>query len=264
MVVMGLRPAEPGEDRRLIGQIVSDPLAMVIPPAPEPPPPPCFCARPLRPTPGPAACWKETGGNPLLDRELVHVIADELAPTEATCPACASSGRRPARARCSPLRHPGAKATLARAVAILGDDADPRRAAALADLEERAAFEAVDALARVDVLRAQPRLRSSIHSVAQRSTRRSHRSSETGDTPAPRVCSPTPARNRNASPRTCCAARRPQIRRPSRRCATPRCAPARAVPWRAPSPTFDAPSRSRRRTRSAPKCSSSSARPRRT
>jgi DNA-binding CsgD family transcriptional regulator len=40
-------------------------------------------------------------------------------------------------------------------VAILGDDADPRQAAALVDLDEQTAFEAVDALARVDVLRPQ-------------------------------------------------------------------------------------------------------------
>ena len=34
LVVVGLRPAEPGEDPGLIGQIVSDPLAAVIRPAP--------------------------------------------------------------------------------------------------------------------------------------------------------------------------------------------------------------------------------------
>ena len=34
LIVVGLHPAEPGEDPGLIGQIVSDPLAVVIRPAP--------------------------------------------------------------------------------------------------------------------------------------------------------------------------------------------------------------------------------------
>src|SRR5207247_1797389 len=44
---------------------------------------------------------------------------------------------------------------LAKAVAVLGDDADPRQAAELASLDEHEASEAVAALARVDVLRPQ-------------------------------------------------------------------------------------------------------------
>ena len=165
LVVVGLRPAEPGEDPGLLGQIVSDPLATVIRPAPlsaaaaalllreslSPDAEDAFCA----------ACWKETGGNPLLLRELVHTIAAEgLAPAEANVPRlrhlAARAGSRAVALRLSPLE-PQAT-TLAQAVAILGDDADPRQAAALADLKEQAAFEAVDALARVDVLRPQPPL----------------------------------------------------------------------------------------------------------
>src|SRR6266571_27279 len=90
-VVVGLRPTEPGEDPYLLGQIVSDPLAAVIRPAPlttkaatrllrevlSPDADDAFCA----------ACEEATGGNPLLLRELVHAIADEgLAPTEANVP----------------------------------------------------------------------------------------------------------------------------------------------------------------------------------
>ena len=164
-VLVGLRPAEAGEDLGLLNQIVSDPLATVIRPAPlsleatvrflrealSPSAEDAFCA----------ACWKETAGNPLLVRELVPVIAAEgLAPTEANVPRLrelgARAGSRAVALRLSRLA-PEAT-TLAQAVAILGDDADPRQAAALADLEEQAAFEAVDALARVDVLRPQPPL----------------------------------------------------------------------------------------------------------
>jgi DNA-binding CsgD family transcriptional regulator len=77
-----------------------------------------------------------------------------------TCPAFARSGAR-AGSRAVSLRLsrlPPAATDLAQAVAILGDDADPRLAAALAGLDERSASEAAGALARVDVLRAQPPL----------------------------------------------------------------------------------------------------------
>ena len=76
-----------------------------------------------------------------------------------TCPACASSGRGPAHAP-SPSPLP-ASAGGDDGRAGRGDSGRRRRsrqAAALADLDEQAAFEAVDALARVDVLRPQPPL----------------------------------------------------------------------------------------------------------
>jgi DNA-binding CsgD family transcriptional regulator len=162
LVVVGLRPEEPGEEPGLIDKIVSDPLAAVIRPAPlsaaaaavllrdalSPDADDAFCA----------ACWEATAGNPLLVRELVHVIAVEgLAPTEANVARLrelgARAGSRAVSLRLSRL--PPEATTLAQAVAILGDDADPRQAAALADLDEQAAFEAIDALSRVDVLRPQ-------------------------------------------------------------------------------------------------------------
>ena len=139
LVVVGLRPEEPAEDPGLLGQIVSDPLAAVIRPAPlTPRRPPGSCARRSRPMPSDAfcaACWEETGGNPLLLRELGHEIAaDGLAPTEANVPRlrelAARAGSRAVSVRLSRL--PPQATALARAVAILGDDADPRLAAALA------------------------------------------------------------------------------------------------------------------------------------
>jgi DNA-binding CsgD family transcriptional regulator/tetratricopeptide (TPR) repeat protein len=165
LVVVGLRPAEPGEDPGLIGQIVSDPLATSVRPAPLST---TAVARLLRESLSPeaddafcAACREATGGNPLLLRELVHAIAAErLAATEANVPRlrelAARAGSRAVSLRLSRL--PPAATTLARAVAILGDDANPRQAAGLADLDERAASEAAAALARVDVLRPQPPL----------------------------------------------------------------------------------------------------------
>ena len=165
LVLVGLRPAEPGEDPGLIGQIVSDPLATTVRPAPLSTE---AVARLLRESLAPeaddafcAACQETTGGNPLLLRELVHTIAAEgLAPAEANVPRlrelAARAGSRAVSLRLSRL--PPEATTLAQAVAILGDDADPRHAAGLADLDEQAASEAAAALARVDVLRPQPPL----------------------------------------------------------------------------------------------------------
>jgi DNA-binding CsgD family transcriptional regulator len=165
VVLVGLRPEEPGAEPGLIDKIVSDPLATVIRPAPlsaaaaalllrsslSPDADDAFCT----------ACWQEAAGNPLLVRELVHAIAVEgLAPTEANVARLrelgARAGSRAVSLRLSRL--PPEATTLAQAVAILGDDADPRQAAALTDLDEEAAFDVVDALARVDVLRPQPPL----------------------------------------------------------------------------------------------------------
>jgi DNA-binding CsgD family transcriptional regulator len=165
VIVVGLRPGEPGEDPRLLGQIVSDPLATVIRPAPlstdattrlvraslSREADDAFCV----------ACHQETGGNPQLLRDLVHEIATEgLAATGANVPRLreleARAGSRAVSLRLSRL--PPEASRLARAVAILGEDADPRQAAALAELDEQAASEAVGALARVDILRPQPPL----------------------------------------------------------------------------------------------------------
>ena len=162
LVVVGLRPGEPGADPGLLGQIVSDPLAAGVQPAPLSPEAAARLVREaLRDADDAfcAACHEETGGNPLLLRELVHAIAAEgLAPTEDNVPPLreleARAGSRTVSLRLSPL--PPEATRLARAVAILGEDADPRLAATLADLEDGAASEAAGALARVDVLRPQP------------------------------------------------------------------------------------------------------------
>ena len=162
LVLVGLRPAEPGEDPGLIGQIVSDPLATTVRPAPLSTE---AVARLLRESLSPeaddafcAACQEATGGNPLLLRELVHAIAAEgLAPTEENVPRLheieARAGSRAVTLRLSGLP-PEARA-LAHAVAILGDDVDPRQAAQLARLDEHAVSDAAAALARVDILRAE-------------------------------------------------------------------------------------------------------------
>jgi DNA-binding CsgD family transcriptional regulator len=165
LVVAGLRPEEPGDEAGLIRQIVSDPLATVIRPAPLSA---AAATAFLRETLGPdaedgfcAACQEETAGNPLLLREVAHVVAAEgLAPTEANVPRLRGlAGRAGSRAVSLRLsRLPPEATALARAVAIFGDDADPRQAVALAGLDEEAGSGAADALARADVLRPRPPL----------------------------------------------------------------------------------------------------------
>ena len=215
-----------------------------------------------------ATCWEETAGNPLLLRELVHaIVAEGLAPTEANVPLLpelgARAGSRAVSLRLSRL--PPEATMVAQAVAILGDDAEPRQAAALADLDEQAAFEAVDALARVDVLRPQPPL-AFVHPLIRAAVYETLTPLERdrGHARAARLLA-----NAGAEPERvavhllrCPPSADAQVVATLREAA--RRAGSRAVLRRAPSPTFAARSRSRRRTRSAPKCSSSSARPRRT
>jgi predicted ATPase len=159
-IVVGLRPREPGEDSSLLGQIVSDPLATVIRPAPLSEEAAAALVRetltPIAEDAFCTACWKETGGNPLLLRELVRAVGVEgLIPVEANVPRLheleARAGSRPVSLRLSTL--PQEATVLAQAVAILGDDADLRQTAELAELDEPSASEAAAALARVDVLR---------------------------------------------------------------------------------------------------------------
>src|SRR5262245_11574471 len=159
LLVVNLRPAEPGEDPALIGRILSDPLAVVI----RPPPLSVkasaqFVRASLPPGADDAfcfACHEETGGNPLLLRELANGVADEgLAPIAANVPRLreleARVGGRAVSVRLSRL--PPEATRLARAVAILGDGADPHLAAALADLDEDRASQATADLVRADVL----------------------------------------------------------------------------------------------------------------
>jgi DNA-binding CsgD family transcriptional regulator/tetratricopeptide (TPR) repeat protein len=161
-IVAGLRPAEPGEAPALLSQIVSDPRTLVIQPAPLSL---AATARLVRATLSPGAddafcmaCHEITGGNPLLLRDLRNaIIAEDLAPTSVNIPLlrelAARAGSRALSARLSPL--PREATRLAQAVAILGEGVDAHHAAALADLDEQAASEAIADLARVDVLSSQ-------------------------------------------------------------------------------------------------------------
>jgi DNA-binding CsgD family transcriptional regulator/tetratricopeptide (TPR) repeat protein len=161
LVLVGVRPAQPGEEEALVSQIVSDPLAAIIRPGA------LSVQATARLLPErtsaddedafAAACHHATGGNPLLLHELVHAVAAEgLAPISVNASRVAAVAAR-AGSRAVSLRLAGLPqeaTSLAQAVAVLGDDADPVFAATLAGLDERTAAEAAGALASVEVLRA--------------------------------------------------------------------------------------------------------------
>ena len=100
LLVVGLRPSEPGEDAphragRLrsaghgasAGSLGNDATAQLVRATLSADADDVFCS----------ACQEETGGNPLLLRELVSRIAAEgLAPTAANVPVCVSSRHEPA------------------------------------------------------------------------------------------------------------------------------------------------------------------------
>jgi hypothetical protein len=160
LIVVGLRPAEPRPDLALLRRITTDPLATVLRPgalseeatgelmrhAFASDVEPAFRA----------AIHEAGGGNPLLVRELANALAGEgLAPTAANVHRLRDlGGQAVSRAVSLRLSHLSAEATkLAQAVAILGEDADPGQAAALAGLDEATAADVAADLERVEILR---------------------------------------------------------------------------------------------------------------
>ena len=108
------------------------------------------------------ACHRVTGGNPLLLEELIRTVAAErVAPSAGSVEVlerlAPDAVARSVRLRLARL--PAEAAALARAVAVLGDGADRRHAAALAGIEQRSQAPAAAVLARVDLLRPDPPLR---------------------------------------------------------------------------------------------------------
>jgi DNA-binding CsgD family transcriptional regulator len=159
LLVVAARPAEPGADGALLAEMAADasarllrpralsaePVAQIVRAAVGAPAHDAFCA----------ACLEASGGNPFLLRELLAALTAEGARGDA---AEAEHVREVAPASISRAvlvrlaRLPAAARRLAQAVAVLGDDAEPRDAAALAGLEREEAAEAADALTGAGVL----------------------------------------------------------------------------------------------------------------
>ena len=159
LIIVGLRPSEPGADFPLLAQLTTDPLATVVRPG----------ALSEEATgelighvfPGgvePAfrmALHEASGGNPLFVSELTNAVAAQgVAPTAANAPLLRDlGGQAVSRAVSLRLSHLSAEATsLAMAVAILGDDAELRHAAELAGLDETVASDAAADLGHVEIL----------------------------------------------------------------------------------------------------------------
>jgi tetratricopeptide (TPR) repeat protein len=142
VVLVGLRPAEPVVDQQLLTQVTTDPVAMVVRPAPLSQAASVRLVRTMLTEDAQEefclACHTASGANPLLLHELVGVaLAEGLEPTAAEVARLAEIGPRAVRQRVALrlARLGPAAAALCAAVAILGDGADPRYVATLAGLQ---------------------------------------------------------------------------------------------------------------------------------
>jgi DNA-binding CsgD family transcriptional regulator len=166
MLVLAARPSEPGAHAELLDQLVSDPVTRVLRPAAlsgtavaqlvrsqlageaED----VFCA----------AVHEATGGNPFMLRELLVELAAHGS-TGAAREAAEVRELSPASIQRTVLlrlaRLPDDAGRVARAVAVLGEDAEPRQIVALSGLEAGATAVAVDALVTGGILDASRPLR---------------------------------------------------------------------------------------------------------
>lgn len=157
-LVVALRPEEQGSGSGLVRQLVSNPLAQTVRLAPLSAAGVEQLVRDAFPDCHEAfssACAEVTGGNPFLLKELLAELAAEgIEPTAASAPRIGSYApdavSRSVLIRL--LRLPDAASRLARAAAVLGDDAALRHAADLAELDSSLACEAAAALESAGVL----------------------------------------------------------------------------------------------------------------
>lgn len=165
LVAAGLRLAEPGVDTVLLAELAADSLTAVVRPAALSAPAAEQLVRErLGESTEPAfsaACAAATGGNPLLLSELLKAlegegvlpVAENVGVVEELGPRAASRAILLRLARLEPDARP-----VARALAVLGDGADPRLVAALAGVDQERAAKATDRLAQAEILRPDPPL----------------------------------------------------------------------------------------------------------
>ena len=159
LVAAGLRSGDPGSNVPLLAQLTTDPLATVVRPGVLSMQATRRLLADLITDPVDdefgATLHAASGGNPLLVRELAGaVVAADLAPTGPNATYLQELGGR-AISRAVVLRLsrlPPEAAMLARAVALLGDDADVALAADLAGLDLEATSDAAARLAGVEIL----------------------------------------------------------------------------------------------------------------
>ena len=165
LLVASLRSAEPGTGSPVLDELLADPLATVLRPGPLTEEGVAALVRDqLDADPEPefsATVHAETGGNPLLVRELLGAIrAERIEPSASGAVrvmklAPKSVGRLVLR-RLSPLGERAA--ALVGSVAVLGDEAELGTAAELAGLSRDEAADAAESLRRLDIFRPGERL----------------------------------------------------------------------------------------------------------
>ena len=182
-LVVATRPEGSG-GAGLLAQLAAHPLAHVLQPAPLSAPAVGELVRARLPDCADEfaqACSRATGGNPFLVHELLAALASErIRPTAAAAARVAeyapASISRAVLIRLARL--PSEAAAIARAVAVLGDDAALRHVATLAGVEHETASRLVEALGAAGILTpaeplrfTHPLLRSALYSDVSRADR---------------------------------------------------------------------------------------------
>jgi tetratricopeptide (TPR) repeat protein len=163
LVSASVRTGDPPTDAALLAEIANDPSTAHVRPGPlseeavaE------LVARRLGAEPEPPfreACHRTTGGNPLLVRQLLNALeTDAVRPDAAHADVVRAIGSRAVSSSVllRLARLPGEAATVARAVAILGESADLPAVAGVSGLDEAQVAGTMAALARAEILRPEP------------------------------------------------------------------------------------------------------------
>jgi DNA-binding CsgD family transcriptional regulator/Flp pilus assembly protein TadD len=187
-LLLATRPAEPGPVQELHDELLVIPEVVVLQPGGLSEQAITMLAvQLLAGEPDPSfvtACRRATGGNPFLLLELLRELGRRgIAPSRANAGLASQLSSqgvgRAVRARLSSL--PPACTALARAVAVLGDPAEPALAAQLAGLDDAASSRAADALAEAVIFESgrglafvHPLVRSSVYSELTSGERARH------------------------------------------------------------------------------------------
>jgi DNA-binding SARP family transcriptional activator/tetratricopeptide (TPR) repeat protein len=163
LVTAGVRTGDAPTDAALLAEIANDPATAHIRPGPlSEEAVGDLVARRLGAEPDRAfraACHRTTGGNPLLVRQLLNALeTDAVKPDAAHADVVRAIGSRAVSSSVllRLARLPGEAASIARAVAVLGEGADLPAVAGVAGLDEAQVAGTMAALARAEILRPEP------------------------------------------------------------------------------------------------------------
>ena len=163
LVTASVRTGDPPTDAALLAEIANDPATAHVRPGPlSEDAVGQLVARRLGAEPDRLfreACHRTTGGNPLLVRQLLNALETEsVKPDAAHSDVVRAIGSRAVSSsvllRLAKL--PGEAASVARAVAVLGEGADLAPVAGVSGLDESQVAGAMAALARAEILRPEP------------------------------------------------------------------------------------------------------------